>query len=51
MGFILTEKIFNHYSKKELGDILSPKIFTQLSKNTKILPWFSELAKVIDIKK
>ena len=51
MGFILTEKIFNHYSKKELGDILSPKVFTQLSTNTKILPWFSELAKVIDIKK
>lgn len=51
MGFILTEKIFKHYNKKELEDILSPKIFSQLSKNNKILPWFSEIAKIIDMEK
>ena len=45
MGFILTEKIFKNYSKKELGDILSPKIFTQLSKIQKFYLGFRNLRK------
>lgn len=51
MGFILTEKIFKHYSKKELENIFPIKILTQLSINNKILPWFSEITKIIDVKK